>query len=111
MQGMNAVTGGRADGVRHLLQSIRAIITTPIGTRIHRRDFGSRVPFLIDAPINAATIIEIYAGVAEALDRWEPRFALSRIILESAAPGRVEMTIEGIYRPENRDIRMEGIIV
>jgi phage baseplate assembly protein W len=41
MIGTNATSRKPLAGIEHLRQSIRDILTTPIGSRIMRRDFGS----------------------------------------------------------------------
>ncbi|NBO96416.1 MAG: phage baseplate protein, partial [Betaproteobacteria bacterium] len=41
MLGINAQTGQPLAGIDHLRQSIRDILTTRIGTRVMRRDYGS----------------------------------------------------------------------
>src|SRR5690554_4831638 len=79
MIGMNCTTGTRISGAAHLRQSISDILTTPIGSRLMRRDYGSLLPDLIDQPQNAATRVRLYAAVASALMTWEPRLRLSRI--------------------------------
>jgi hypothetical protein len=109
MDGINALTGKKLDGLAHLRQSVRDILTTPIGTRVMRRDYGSRLPRLVDAPINSETILEIYAATAEALKRWEPRFLLRNSKIVNAAPGRVELDLTGEYLPEGRVITLDGI--
>lgn len=111
MRGMDCTTGKEIDGVRHLRQSIADILSTPRGTRVQRRDYGSDLPRLIDRPVNEALLVDIYAATAEALDRWEPRLRLRRVRIDGAAPGRVELTLEGRYLPDGRDISLEGIIV
>ena len=75
MLGMNADGGGPLDGVAHVKQSIRDILTTRIGTRVMRRDYGSELPALVDRPINGHLTMELYAATAAALDAWEPRAA------------------------------------
>ena len=50
MNGINAHTGQALSGIDHLRQSIRDILTTRIGTRVMRRDYGSRLPTLVDTP-------------------------------------------------------------
>ena len=97
MSGMNTHSGGELDGIEHLKQSIRDILTTPIGTRVMRRAYGSRLFELVDAPINRRTIASIYAATAEALRKWEPRFVLKRVSLEKATPGTVSLTLFGEY--------------
>lgn len=96
MRGMNRDTGKAVDGAQHLAQSITDILTTPIGSRVMRRDYGSQLPALIDAPFNAATRIRLYAASATALMRWEPRIKLTRVRMSTIdSPGSVMVTIEG----------------
>jgi phage baseplate assembly protein W len=84
--GMQASTGVAINGVDHLMQSIHTILTTPVGSRVMRRSFGSLLPELIDQPDNAATRVRVFAAVAGALMRWEPRLRISRVQLASGAP-------------------------
>lgn len=111
MQGTSATTGKPLDGVEHLRQSIRDILTTPIGSRVMRRDYGSRLFELIDAPMNRATLLDIYAATAEAIARWEPRFKLQQVTASSAAPGAVTLDIVGEYLPDGQVITLDGIEV
>ncbi|WP_240536685.1 GPW/gp25 family protein [Bartonella sp. WD12.1] len=106
---MNCQTGKSMVGVDHLRQSIIDILTTRIGTRVMRRDYGSRVLDLIDDPVNETFKVAIYAAVAEALDRWEPRLKLQQVNLTSVEPGKVSMFFEGIYIPSGKPITMEGL--
>lgn len=98
MPGMHRLTGKALDGLDHLCQSIADILTTPLGARVMRRDYGSQLPDLIDHPDNGATRVRLYAAAAGALMKWEPRLRLSRVQLFSGArPGQVILDIEGIY--------------
>ena len=83
MKGMNASTGRATKGLDHLYQSITKILTSPLGSRIARRDFGSELPELVDAPNNGATRVRLYAAAATALMRWEPRLRLTRVSLST----------------------------
>jgi phage baseplate assembly protein W len=95
--GMDARTGKVLSGDAHLAQSIADILSTPLGTRVMRRDYGSRVPDLIDAPANAATRVQLYAATATALMRWEPRLTLTRVALSviDAIKGRWVLDLVG----------------
>lgn len=93
MSGMSRHTGQGVDDPTHLAQSITDILTTPIGSRVMRRDYGSDLPRLIDAPINGETMVDIFAATAEALDRWEPRLKLSHVEITAAAAGRVDLQL------------------
>lgn len=97
MMGMDARTGRALSGDAHLAQSIADILSTPLGTRVMRRDYGSRVPDLIDAPANAATRVQLYAATATALMRWEPRLTLTRVALSviDALQGRWVLDLVG----------------
>ena len=85
MIGMHASTGKALSGDAHLAQSITIILTTPVGTRVMRRDFGSLLPELIDAPFNQSTRIKLYGAIASALMRWEPRLRLSSLAINAAS--------------------------
>ncbi|CAM5289626.1 GPW/gp25 family protein [Eoetvoesiella caeni] len=94
---MNALTGKSLDGLEHLKQSIRDILTTPIGSRVMRREYGSRLFDLVDAPTNRRTRAAIYAATAEALRLWEPRFQVVRTTVDAVAVGRISLTVHGNY--------------
>lgn len=96
MIGMNRITGARLDGLEHIAQSIADILTTPVGSRVMRREYGSLLPEMIDRPINGRTKIELYAATAIALMRWEPRIRLGRVQLHLADhPGGAVLDIDG----------------
>ena len=96
MRGMHTVTGKQADGLDHLRQSIADILTTPIGTRVMRRDYGSLLFELIDQPHNGVTQLRLYAATAKALLRWEPRIKLTQVnIYRTSAPGQVLLELQG----------------
>jgi hypothetical protein len=97
MRGINAHNGQPLSGIDHLRQSIRDILSTRKGTRIMKREYGSGLPTLVDNPMTPRLAMEVYAATAEALDRWEPRFRLTRVRITSAEVGRVIISLEGIY--------------
>ena len=111
MIGMNAETGRALEGIDHLRQSIRDILTTPIGSRVMRREYGSNLFRLVDAPLSRGLLTDIYAATAEALDRWEPRFRLRRVQARQAGEGHVSLDLEGKYLPNGQDVVLEGILV
>lgn len=92
-------TGTALDGWASVQQSIATVLATRLETRVFRRDFGSDLGTLIDAPMNDETTLALYVAVAEALDRWEPRFALTEISLVPDASGVVRMELHGSYLP------------
>ncbi len=111
MRGMNASTGKELEGIEHLKQSIIDILTTPIGSRIMRREYGSRLFELVDKPINRDFTLEIYAAVAEALQKWETRFKLEKVKITEVKEGRVTLNLEGVYLSEGKFININGVVV
>lgn len=111
MNGMSANTGAAMSDIDHLRQSITDILTTPIGSRVMRRDYGSRLYALVDAPTNRATLMDMYAATAEAIARWEPRFRLQKVTASSAAPGAVTLDMTGEYLPDGRVLTLDGVSV
>lgn len=111
MRGTDSTTGKPLEGLAHLRQSIRDILTTPIGTRVMRREYGSRLFELVDTPVTPENQIEYIAATAEALDRWEPRISLTRVSLAVDVPGEVVIDLEGIYLPDGKPVTMDGIQV
>lgn len=109
MAGLNRFTGKILDGWPHVEQSVGVIVTTALESRVMRRDFGSRLPRLVDAPISPATLIDFYAATAGAVAKWERRFRIVRMSigrLEDGTPdtagiaaGRLALLADGIYFP------------
>lgn len=77
----------------HIRQSIQDILTTPIGTRIMRRNYGSLLPQLIDAPFNDVTRMQLYAATATALIQWEDRINLESISVEFVEQGKFNLDL------------------
>ncbi|SBW09141.1 putative Baseplate assembly protein W [uncultured Alphaproteobacteria bacterium] len=111
MQGMDGVTGKRLGGVEHLRQSVVKILTTRIGTRGRRRVFGSNLPNRIDNPAGPGLAVDVIADTAAALAKWEPRYALKRVVVDQATPGRCVLDLDGVYLPEGRRVTLDGIVI
>ena len=96
MRGMSSSTGAAIEGDEHLQQSVEDILTTPIGSRLMRRDYGSPLFELVDAPTTPSVVQQFFAAVAVALHRWEPRLLLTRVFVTlGAAPSEVTIAVEG----------------
>jgi hypothetical protein len=96
MMGMNVTTGKNISGMEHIKQSVADILTTPIGSRVMRREYGSVLPALIDQPLNGATLLRAYAAVVVAINQFEPRIRLQRIVklVNSEQPGTATLEME-----------------
>jgi phage baseplate assembly protein W len=74
-RGVVALTNERSE----LEQAIGIILSTPVGTRVMRPRFGSRLHELLFAPINVQTIAQARRYVEEALGMWEPRIQVTSV--------------------------------
>lgn len=92
--GLSNLSGEAIAGEAHLRQSIRDILTTPIGSRVMNRTYGSRIPRLLDRPISKALVADIVAATAEALARWEPRINLKRVQVYEIEAGRITADLD-----------------
>lgn len=101
MSGFNRHTGKPLSAYDHLRQSVVDILTTPIGSRVMRRDYGSRLYELIDKPANPALKLSVFAAVIDALRLWEPRLIVDRVLLVSAQAGQFVIGIIGRDRLGN----------
>lgn len=91
--GLSRAQGQRLSGIDHLRQSILDILTTYPGERIMRPEYGSRVRDLIDRPVNAQWLADLYFEVAYAIQRWEPRVRVLRVAAEMPRPGHVTLDL------------------
>lgn len=108
---MDASTGRGLAGIDHLRQSVRDILSTPLGSRVMRRDYGSRLFQLVDAPVNKSTLVEIYAATASALRKWEPRLRVETVQVNKADPGKLEVNLTATYIPTGSPLVVDGIVI
>lgn len=106
MSGMNMNTGKALSGDEHLKQSIRDILTTPIGSRVMRRSYGSGIFGLTDQPINALLKAKLQVSIADALRRYEPRVRFTRIQVDQIKDQHIELDIEGYYVEDNKTLKL-----
>ena len=94
--GMSAATGAALDDLAHIRQSVRDILTTPLGSRAMRRDYGSLVPRLIDQPAHAATRMRIISSVYTAISRWEDRIRVTAIRFDIGYDGKAAIALDAV---------------
>ncbi|CAN0621035.1 GPW_gp25 domain-containing protein [Burkholderia multivorans] len=110
MKGMNAETGRAIADLDHLYQSIGKIVSTPLASCVKRREFGFDLFGQVDAPNNGAQRTRLYAAIATALMRWEPRLVITRVQLTidemtitDTFAGQPVIDLEG-YTTESGDV-------
>ena len=99
MTGMHKITGEPLADEAHIAQSIHDILTTPIGTRVMRRDYGSRLFELVDAPETRGTKMLLIAATAVAIRKHEPRVRLKQASVTYPARARPVLKLDA-YRTD-----------
>lgn len=102
--------GERISERDHIRQSLEDILTTPVGSRVLARDYGSELPALVDAPINDETRLKAIRNTAEAIERSEPRITLTRVVVDRAETGRMDISVFGTDA-QGGPVAEEGILV
>ncbi|AYG44319.1 GPW/gp25 family protein [Pseudomonas sp. DCB_CB] len=97
MIGVDRRTGQPLSGLDHLKQSIEDILTTPLGSRRMRPEYGSNLRRFVDLPVNEGWKSAVQAEVARALGRWEPRVQLERVKVVSVLDGQIGLELTGQY--------------
>ncbi len=111
--GMSRLGGTKLDGLDHLRQSVRDILTTPRGSRVMRRDYGSDLFSLVDQNLTGLTLARLSAATVLALRQWEPRLRVLRVVADevsqSDGAGKVVLTIEAEYLPDGSVISVDEV--
>lgn len=104
MTGLSS-SNGRAiasDSDEYVRRSVADILTTPISSRVMRRDYGSYLPLLVDQPMNAITRLKLYGAAALALIRFHRRSRLKAVQLTTDGPSaalQLELVRTDLPRP------------
>lgn len=92
-RGLDARRGRTIIGDEHLAQSLTDILTTRPGERIMRPEYGCDLLDLVDRPLDGELIARLYARVARAIARWEPRVRLQRVRATIERVGHVTLDL------------------
>ncbi|QVM95606.1 GPW/gp25 family protein [Pseudomonas sp. SORT22] len=106
MIGMDRRSGHPLSGIAHLRQSIEDILTTPLGSRRMRPEYGSKLRRFVDLPVNEGWKSAVQAEVARALGRWEPRLKLERVRVTAVVGGQITLQLSGQYLGANQTLEV-----
>ena len=87
-------------------QAIEDIITTPIGSRVMRRTYGSLIFELIDQSINDALILKCYSAIYTAVSTWENRIDISQIKASGVDGTGLVFDIEVVYKTTGQEMNL-----
>ena len=82
-------------GAEEISAALRMILSTALGERVMRPDFGCGIWDHIFDPITPSTLGAMTHAVREAVTRWEPRIELESVDAEPNpdSPGQVDIDI------------------
>ena len=111
MTGLSS-SNGRAiasDSDDYVRRSVADVLTTPIGSRVMRRDYGSYLPLLVDQPMNAITRLKLYGATALALIRFHRRSRLKAVQLTTDGPSaalQLDLVRTDLPRPRTLSVAL-----
>jgi hypothetical protein len=74
--------------------SIKRILSTPVGDRVMRPYYGSLLHNLIDAPLDSSWKVKFIAYAFSAIEKNEKRVKVKRVEVENIEPLTVTMEYE-----------------
>lgn len=116
MAGIDRRTGKVIDNLQSALQGIEVTFSTRLGDRMMRREFGAGLIELIGRLVSAHLLMAFQQLIVTAIDLWEPRFHVRRILFEGSAEqirlGTARFGIEVEYRPRGHvgDFTVERLV-
>jgi uncharacterized protein len=106
MSGIHAATAAPLTADADIRHSIGVILTTPIGTRVMRRPFGSYLFDLVDSPATERGALRLIAAAADAIERWEPRVVFDQGMVTVDGSGRATLLTRCRVRADDRPIEV-----
>jgi phage baseplate assembly protein W len=116
MAGIDRRTGKILNNFDHALQSVEVILSTRLGSRLMRRQFGGGVAELLGRAVTLPLFSLFQQLAATSIDIWEPRFKVRRITpqgtVEQIRAGSVGIRIDVDYRPRGHlgDFTVERVV-
>jgi uncharacterized protein len=96
---------GYLEGDSSVEQSLRILLTTALGERVMRPDFGCKAPRLVFAPGSAQYLRLLETSVQEAVRDWEPRVELDEVRAEAMLGDQTRVTVHISYRVRRSNTR------
>jgi phage baseplate assembly protein W len=116
MVGIDRRTGRVIGNLASAYQGVEVVLTTRIGERLMRREFGAGIAELLGRLMTPPLFVAFQTLIATAIDLWEPRFAVRRVLVtgtvDQVRTGRAGFKIEADYLPRGHlgDMRVERVV-
>lgn len=109
-------TGRLLTNLESAYQGVAVVISTRIGERVMRREFGAGLIELLGRATTPRLLMAFQQLIVTAIDLWEPRFRVRQITFEGSAEeirlGHARFGIEVDYRPRGHlgDFTVERLV-
>lgn len=103
---MSRYNGSELTELDDINQSLEDIATTPIGSRLMRREYGTLLASLIDQPTGEALYLKIYSTLYTAYVRWEDRIDINQINVAELKKGQLILDIVGILKTTGNQVSL-----
>lgn len=103
MKGLDRVTGLELEGRAYLVDRIQSCLSMRIGTHPMRRLKGSKIPALLDRPLNENTLFEMKIAALDALASPQNGFAdldVVQVAIDQVGAGKITLTVSIFSRGE-----------
>jgi phage baseplate assembly protein W len=111
MNGMDRNTGVMIGSTAHLMQRLQSLLTTPLGSRVMRRNYGSRLPRLVDRPMNASLKRDVVHAVVDAIGQWETEFVVDQVRVSVGEANQLLIDLYGHDVIGGKAITLQGLVV
>ncbi|MBB4835467.1 GPW/gp25 family protein [Acinetobacter schindleri] len=103
---MSRETGQQLTEIEHIKQSLADLISTPIGSRLMRRRYGTKLANLLDQPTSEALFLKCCSTIYTAILLWEPRVEISRLYVSEVNQGKTVLNLEGTIVQSGESLNM-----
>lgn len=103
MAGISRHTGKVISNLESAYQGVEVILSTRLGERWFRREFGGGVVELLGRAVTPSLFVAWQQLIGTAIDLWEPRFRVRAISVDGSTDairrGELKLSIEADWRP------------
>lgn len=116
MAGISRHTGLPISNLDSAYQGVEVALMRRIGSLIMRREFGAGIVELLGRKMTPSLFAAFQSLIATAIDLWEPRFQVRRVIVTGSADqirmGRAGFQILADFRPRGHlgDMTVERVV-
>lgn len=111
MRGASVRDGSNLSGSGHLKQCLVDVLRTPVGSRVMRPSYGSRLFFLLDRVVNELTVAEVIGAIVEAVVNCVPMVTPRQVVVNEVRRGCVVFDLSYVDNASGESGVLNGVEV